>query len=106
MGVYPSGRNRRQGERTRLQRDLAGLRSKQASAGGAGERAASLTAESFLLAARAYDWFLAGDVETKRAILGAVGSNLVLRDRTLSIEAKTPFRLVAEGLVAVQRDSS
>jgi len=36
--------------------------------------------------------FKAGDLHAKRLILGITGSNLVLTDETLSIEAKKPFR--------------
>jgi len=36
--------------------------------------------------------FSAGDLHTKRLILAAVGSNLVLKDEKLNIDAKKPFR--------------
>jgi len=41
---------------------------------------------------RAISWFQHGDEQTKRLIVGVVGSNLVLKDKRLSIEAKIPFR--------------
>jgi DNA invertase Pin-like site-specific DNA recombinase len=41
---------------------------------------------------RATDWFIAGENDNKRLILECVGSNLVLRDKKLSIEAKKPFQ--------------
>ena len=41
---------------------------------------------------RAVSWFKAGDLQTKRLILGTVGSNLMLKDRELSIDARKPFR--------------
>ena len=41
---------------------------------------------------RATDWFRAGDNDTKHSILRIVGSNPVLKDKILSIEAKRPFR--------------
>jgi site-specific DNA recombinase len=41
---------------------------------------------------RAISWFKTGDRETKRLILQVTGSNLVLKDKILSIEAKKPFR--------------
>jgi len=40
---------------------------------------------------RAADWFRHGDNQTKRLLLGIVGSNLILKDKRLSIEAKKPF---------------
>ena len=41
---------------------------------------------------RALSWFKEGDVQTKRLILGIVGSNLVLYDRKLNIDGRKPFR--------------
>jgi len=40
---------------------------------------------------RAVSWFERGDLETKRLILNTVGSNFLLRDKILSIEAAKPF---------------
>jgi DNA invertase Pin-like site-specific DNA recombinase len=45
------------------------------------------------LSNRAIAWFVAGDFDIKRQILECVGSNLVLMDKKLNIEAKKPFRL-------------
>lgn len=45
---------------------------------------------------RAVDWFRSGDDKTKRLIFETVGSNPVLTDRMLSVEAKKPFRLDAK----------
>ena len=42
---------------------------------------------------RAVDWFRAGDNDTKRTILRIVGSNPVLEDKKLSVEAKRPFHI-------------
>lgn len=39
--------------------------------------------------------FRTGDARTKRLILSSLGSNLLLKDRTLSIEAKKPLRTLA-----------
>jgi len=40
---------------------------------------------------RAAEWFLAGDDQSKRLILETVGSNSILTQRILKIEAKKPF---------------
>lgn len=40
---------------------------------------------------RAVSWFRFGDAQTKRLILETVGSNLLLIDKKLKIEAKKPF---------------
>ena len=37
-------------------------------------------------------WFAAGDPKTKRAIIEMTGSNLVLKDREVTIDARKPFR--------------
>jgi len=84
-------------ECARLQRELAGLRDQLTPESDPG-RASALTAETFVFAARAYDWFLAGDADTRQSIVDAVGSNLSLKDKIVSIEAKKPFRLIDEGL--------
>jgi DNA invertase Pin-like site-specific DNA recombinase len=54
-------------------------------------------AEIISFSNRAAEWFLAGDDGTKRLILESVGSNLVMRDKKLRIQAKKPF-LVASKL--------
>ncbi len=45
---------------------------------------------------RAIEWFRDGDDDTKRLIFRIVGSNPVLRDKNMSIEAKKPFRLTPQ----------
>ena len=40
----------------------------------------------------AADWFLAGSIEDKRLILQTVGSNSVLANRKLNIQARFPFK--------------
>jgi site-specific DNA recombinase len=42
---------------------------------------------------RAIEWFRDGDDDVRRLILKIVGSNPVLMDKTMSFEAKKPFRL-------------
>jgi len=45
---------------------------------------------------RAADWFARGEDDSKRLILQTVGSNLFLKDKTVSIHAKKPFASVTE----------
>lgn len=45
---------------------------------------------------RAAVWYNLGDEETKSVIARAVGSNLVLKDQKVSIQAKEPFMLFAQ----------
>lgn len=49
------------------------------------------------LSNRAISWFTAGDVETKRLILEITGSNLLLKDKKLLIEAAKPFKRQGKG---------
>ena len=50
----------------------------------------------FFFSNRARYWLSHGDGDIKRIILSAVGSNLFLQDRKLSIDAKKPFRILHE----------
>lgn len=87
-------------ERRRLQAEIAGLEAQLA-----GEDTVSASAAAFdalLFAARAHDCFLAGDSDTKRHIIESVGSNLVLKDKNLSVEAKIPFRVIHDGLATLR----
>lgn len=52
--------------------------------------------EFFSFVNLAKECFDTGDDAIKRQILAALGSNLFLKDRILLIEAKIPFRLIAE----------
>ncbi len=45
---------------------------------------------------KAVDWFLAGDDTIKRMIFGIVGSNPVLQDKMLRVQAKKPFQLLSK----------
>ena len=52
-------------------------------------------AERFIsFSSRAVYWYEAGDDETKGQIARAVGSNLVLKDKILSVEAAEPFTVL------------
>lgn len=55
-----------------------------------------LSERTFLFAAYARFWFREGDLEQKRAILGALGSNLTLKEKKLALELRKPLRYVAE----------
>ena len=50
----------------------------------------------FLFSNRARFWLLHGDSDIKRVILSTVGSNLFLKGKKLSIDAKKPFTIVHE----------
>ncbi len=48
----------------------------------------------FLFSNRARYWLLHGDTDTKRTIVSTVGSNLLLTDKKLRIDARKPFHLL------------
>ena len=50
----------------------------------------------FLFSNRAKFWFSHGTTDEKRIILATIGSNLLLKDKKLSIDAKKPFRILSE----------
>jgi hypothetical protein len=62
------------------------------------EQWTEIAEQTFVFACYAREWFARGTVEEKRHILMAVGSNLVLQDKILRIDAKTPFFVLEEGL--------
>ncbi len=87
-------------ERRRLQAEAADLEDQLSRAETGDDLADIATLATFVLAASAREWFATGRPEARRQILEAVGSNLVLRDKILTIEAQTPFRLIADCLNA------
>ena len=87
-------------EHRRLQAEAADLEDGLARAETGDDLTDIATAGTFVLAATATEWLKTGRPEARRQILEAVGSNLVLQDKILTIEAHAPFRLVAEALSA------
>ena len=53
-----------------------------------------LSEKTFDFASTARDRFTKGDCETKKEILSAVGSNLILKEKILSIQALEPFLIL------------
>ncbi|MDD5430668.1 MAG: recombinase family protein, partial [Candidatus Pacebacteria bacterium] len=60
----------------------------------------------FLYAHYAREWFKKGNLYTKKKILGYLGLNCVLKDKTLSIEAKKPFLIIENKLRGIKPDNS
>lgn len=52
---------------------------------------------------RAADWFLSGDIQSKRLILETIGSNLSLKGKIISIAAKEPFAPLAKSVSSPHR---
>ena len=57
-----------------------------------------LSEHTFEFACTARERFAKGDAKTKKEILAAVGSNLILKDKKLCIEAAKPFFLLEKSL--------
>ncbi len=87
-------------ERRRLQAEAADLEDQLARVEAGDNLADIATAGTFVLAATATEWLSSGRLEARRQILDAIGSNLVLRDKILAIDAHIPFRLIAEAVSA------
>ncbi len=83
-------------ERSRLRAELADLQHEQNSSPTTSASGALATLATFILATRASDWFSAGGPDTSREIIDAVGSNLQLKDKILSIDARKPFQRLAD----------
>lgn len=62
----------------------------------------ALAEKTFVFACSARTWFADGDLQTKKSILSAIGSNLILKDKKLSIEAKKPFVILEKSLPCLQ----
>lgn len=60
-----------------------------------------LAEQAFEFASQVKRWFAEGDLMTKKEILMAIGSNLVLKDKKLSIEARNPFLILETSLYPV-----
>ena len=62
------------------------------------EERIELAEQAFELAYTARVKFTKGDAKTKRQILSAIQSNLLLKDKKLNIEARIPFSILANSL--------
>ncbi|MGH9461173.1 MAG: recombinase family protein [Vicinamibacteria bacterium] len=56
------------------------------------------TVQTFVFAASAREWFASGKPDVKRRILQTIGSNLVLRDKILTVDGPKPIRMIADAL--------
>ena len=67
-------------------------------AGPRAEQQLQLAEQTFEFACIVQDRFAQGDPKTKKEILTTVGSNLILRDKKLLIEARKPFFILGNAL--------
>jgi len=85
-------------QRVQLLKEKARLEELLQDTGHRVERWLELSEKTFEFACSARAWFAQGDLKTKKEIFSAIGSNLVLRDKTLWIEAKNPFLILEKSL--------
>lgn len=57
-----------------------------------------LAAKTFDFASTAQERFANGDIEDRKIILRAIGSHLILKDKKLTIEARTPFLMIQKAV--------
>ena len=62
----------------------------------------AFSAKTFEFACNARAWFENGDLKVKKEILSAIGSNLVLKDKKLLLEARIPFLLIEKSLLGTR----
>jgi hypothetical protein len=85
-------------QRMGLLKEKAELEEMLRDAGHLVEKCLELSEKSFDFACTARDQFIKGGCEVKKEILTALGSNLVLRDKMLSIQALPPFFILEKVL--------
>ena len=85
-------------QRLALLKEKAGLEEMLRDAGHRIEQWLDLSEKTFEFACTVRDRFGKGDAKTKKEILLTIGSNLTLRHKILSIEAKKPFFLLENSM--------
>jgi len=81
-------------EKTRLEQSIENLKRNLG-------KEHELTAQTFVFANEAKGRFEKGGPEEKKTILRGIGSNFLLRDKKLSIQAEKPFSILENGLPRV-----
>lgn len=76
----------------------------QKNSGQAVEQWLELAERTFNFVRYARIWFEQGDIETKRAIFAALGSNLILSGRILHLQLKKPFEFIFKGLNQAEQE--
>ena len=89
-------------QRNGLLKEKAKLEELLADAGHRVNQWVNLSEETFKFACTARTRFANGDPKTKKQILVTIGSNLTLKDKILTIEAKKPF-LILETSLSVEK---
>jgi site-specific DNA recombinase len=85
-------------ERSRLKTELASVTEELGDPKHASDRWRIQSENTFRFACHALDRFCDGDTNTKKEILAALGSNLLLKDKILLLEARKPFMMIERGV--------
>ena len=85
-------------QRMELLKEKSALEELLQDAGQGVERALERSEKTFDFACTARDRFAKGDCDTKKEILAGLGSNLILKDKILSIQALEPILLLENAL--------
>ena len=88
-------------ERNRFRIEIMKIKEKLGDTEHRAESWLALSEKVFNYACHARDWFKEGDLKTKKQILEAIGSNLVLKGKKLRLEFKKPFFIIEKGLNAL-----
>ena len=86
--------------RSELLKDKALMEALLASAGPQVDKQLALSVATFEFACAAQERFSNGDAMTKREMLSSIGSNLILKDKKLWIEARKPFFIIENVLTS------
>jgi site-specific DNA recombinase len=85
-------------QRQTLLKEKLGLEQTLRNVGADAEACRRQSEETFEFAATVQQRFAKGDCRTRKEIMATVGSNLILKDKTLIFEARKPFLLLASSL--------
>ena len=92
-------------ERNRLRIEMAQTKEKLGDTEHRAESWLGVSEKVFSCACHAREWFRKGDLQTKKLILESIGSNLVLKDKKLSLEFKKPFFVIEKGLNGIPAEN-
>ena len=85
----------------RLMKERSKLKEKLGDTEQGGDNWREQIEKTFEFACHARYWFKNGNLETKKAILAALGSNFTLKDRKLQIQLQKPFEIVSKGFADI-----
>lgn len=85
-------------QKTSLMGEKTSLEEKLKDCGQRISRWVELSEKTFNFACYAQHWFASGDLTTKRQILQGLGSNIILKDKILTIELEKPLQFIEEAV--------